>query len=159
MDTSLRSMIREVLTEEIGKAKAQGLLPSQGSSQTGAAPKLKVREEMISLRSDGDLSAFVARLAEILKDGRSRDEIERGRWVFRLASSASGAPAAPQSFTASPAAPPPSTARVEKGIIGEKQIESLPEGTKILAAGKTVRFTPLAKDRLRLRGITIERTS
>lgn len=155
MDTSLRSMIREVLSEEIGKAKAQGLLPGQ----TGLAPKPKVREEMISLRTDGDLAAFVARLAEILKDGRSREEIERGRWVFRLVSSASGAPAAPQSFSASPAAPAPSTARVEKGIIGEKQIESLPEGTKILAAGKSVRFTPLAKDRLRLRGITIERTS
>lgn len=155
MDTSLRSMIRDVLAEEIGKARSQGLIPGQ----TGAAPKAKVREEIVSLRSDAELSAFVARLADILKDGRSREEIEKGRWVFKLPSPSAGASTAPASFTASPAAPAPSTARIDKGIIGERQIESLPEGTKVLAAGKSVRFTPLAKDRLRLRGITIERTS
>ena len=159
MDTNLRTMIRDVLAEEIGKAKAQGLLPSA----PGAAPKPRQREEVISVRSDSDLAAFVARLAEILKDGRSREEIDRGRWVFRLGafaagSSGVGVPMPPVGPGASPAAPAPSTARIDAGIVGERQIEGLPEGTTRLAVGKSVRFTPLARDRLRLRGIAIERT-
>ncbi len=152
MDGSLRAMIRDVLAEEIGKAKAQGLLPPQA----GAAPKPKVREETVSIRNDAELAAFVARLTEILKDVRSRDEIERGRWVFKFGASAASTGAGMQ-ITTSPAAPPPSTARIDKGIVGERQIEALPAGTTRLMVGKPVRFTPLAKDRLRLRGITLER--
>ena len=149
MDTSLRTMIREVLSEEIGKAKAQGLLPAP----FGAAPAPKLREEMVSIRTDGELAAFIARLVEVLRDARSREEIEKGRWVFRLG----GLPAYTPGPAVSPAAPAPSTARFEKGIVGERLIEALPEGVKLLSAGRSVRFTPLAKDRLRLRGITIER--
>ena len=157
MDTSLRSMIRDVLAEEIGKAKAQGLLPAA----TGAAPKPKVREETVSIRSDGELSAFVARLADILKDARSREEIEKGRWVFHLGT-ANGGPGtglsqAVASLATSPAAPVPTAARIDTGIVSERQIEALPPGTTRLIVGKPVRFTPLAKDRLRLRGITLER--
>ena len=152
MDASLRSMIRDVLAEEIGKAKAQGLLPPQA----GTAPKPKVREETVSIRSDAELAAFVARLAEILKDARSRVEVERGRWVFRMGTAAGG-PGMGMQITPSPAAPPPTSARIDKGIVGERQIEALPAGTTRLIVGKPVCFTPLAKDRLRLRGITLER--
>lgn len=157
MDASLRSMIRDVLAEEIGKAKAQGLLPPPA----GAAPKPKVREETVSIRNDAELAAFVARLAEMLKDARSREEIEKGRWVFRMGTAAGGpgmgVGQAVASLAASPATPVPSTARIDKGIVGERQIEALPSGTTRLIVGRPVRFTPLAKDCLRLRGIQIER--
>lgn len=153
----IRTLIRDVLSEEIGKARREGLMP-----QAGAAPKPKVREEIVTVRSDHDLAQFVRRLAELLKDGRSREEIESGRWVFRLGTAAgasaqamlqqSGAPA-------SPAAPAPSTSRIERGIVTERQIEALPDGTTNLVLGKSCRLTPLAKDRLRLRGIEIERAS
>ena len=152
MDANLRSMIRDVLAEEIGKAKAQGLLPAA----TGAAPEPKIREEMVSVRSDAELALFVARLMGLAKDSRSREEIDGGRWVFRLGMPAIGA-SGPQPVAVSPAAPVSSTARFDKGIIGERLIETLPAGTTRLIVGKPVRFTPLARDRLRLRGIEIER--
>lgn len=146
----LRQMIREVLAEEIARARAQGLM----GGTTGAAPRPQVREEVVSIRSDADLQAFVKRIAEILKDGRSREEIERGRWVFRLGDRPTAGPVQPM---ASPARPNPVSARVERGIVSERQIEALPQGTTRLVVGKQVRFTPLARDRLRMRGIEIER--
>jgi hypothetical protein len=105
----------------------------------------------------------VARLAEILKDGRNREEIEHKRWLFRLGTATGGASAdaGSRSMTVgapvSPAAPAPAVHRIERGIVSERQIEALPEGTRRLAVGKSVRFTPLARDRLRMRGIEIER--
>ncbi len=44
------------------------------------------------------------------------------------------------------------------GFVSEKQIDQLPAGTTVLTVGRSVRFTPLAKDRLRAKKITIERT-
>ena len=155
IDSGLHSLIRDVLSEEIGKARAQGLLPAP----SGAAPRPLVREEMVAVRNDADLARLVARVLDLAKDARSREEIERGRWVFRLSGAGSGSAAPPPvGLSTSPAAPPASTARFEKGIIGERQIEALPAGTTRLLVGKAVRFTPLAKDRLRARGIDIERT-
>jgi hypothetical protein len=144
---ALRQMIREVLAEEIARARSQGLVGS-------ASPRPQVREEYVAIRTDADLQAFVRRIAEILRDGRSREEIERGRWIFRLGERPSSAPA-PQ--TASPARPVAVTSRIERGIISERQVEALAPGTTRLLVGREVRFTPLARDRLRVRGIEIER--
>ena len=75
----LRAMIREILAEEVARARGEGLIGTERK------PKPVVREERIVIRGDADLGAFVRRLAEILKDGRSREDIEHGLWVFRLA--------------------------------------------------------------------------
>ena len=56
------------------------------------------------------------------------------------------------------AAPANLSATIDRGIVSERQIEALPAGTSRLLVGKSVRFTPLARDRLRLRAIDIERT-
>lgn len=153
---SLRQMVREVLAEEIARARRDGLVPRNGTS---APPRPKVREEHVTIRSDADLAAFVQRLAKILADGRSREEIEQGRWVFRLGEGGSVRLPAAQVSLPSPAAPVVTAARIERGIVSERQIEALPSGTSRLQVGRAVRFTPLARDRLRARGIEIERTS
>jgi hypothetical protein len=147
----LRLMIREVLAEEIARARSQGLMGGAGGT-----PRPQVREEYVAIRNDADLQAFVRRIAEVLKDGRSREEIERGRWVFRLGDRP---PSGAVQQTASPARPQPVTSRIERGIVSERQIEALAPGTTRLLVGKQVRFTPLARDRLRMRGIEIERAS
>ena len=46
----------------------------------------------------------------------------------------------------------------ERGLVTEKDIAKLPAGLTAIEAGKRVRFTPLARDELRRRGIKIERT-
>jgi ethanolamine utilization protein EutN len=72
-------MVPDVLAEKIGNLRRAGQIHAEQG-----VPRRQVREETVSIRSDADLHAFVARLLEILKDGRSREEIEKGRWVFRL---------------------------------------------------------------------------
>ena len=143
---SVRAMIREVLAEELQRIKA--------GPETGAAPRPQVREERVSIASDADLAAFVARLLELTRDGQARREIEDQRHVFRLA-----AGTAPIAHAASPARPVVQAARIEKGMVSERQIDALPPGTSQLVIGKSVRLTPLARDRARARGINLERAS
>jgi hypothetical protein len=47
----------------------------------------------------------------------------------------------------------------EKGLISERDIAKLPAGLASVQVSKRVRFTPLAQDELRRRGVKIERTS
>jgi hypothetical protein len=143
---SVRAMIREVLAEELRRIRT--------GPGTGAAPRAQVREERVSIASDADLAAFVARLLELTRDGHARREIEDQRHVFRLA-----AGPAPVERAASPARPVVQAARIDKGMVSERQIDALPPGTSQLVIGKSVRLTPLARDRVRARGINLERAS
>lgn len=145
----VRSLIREVLAEELGRFKAE--------RQPGGAPKPRVREELVSIASDADLAGFVNRILELARDGQARREVEEGRHVFRLAPRGLAAP--PVEVAASPARPLPQVARIESGIVSERQINALPPGTSQLLISGSVRLTPLARDRLKARGITVERTS
>jgi hypothetical protein len=143
---SVRAIIREVLAEELQRFKA--------GSGSGAAPRPQVREERVSIASDADLAAFVARLLELTRDGQARREIEDQRHVFRLA-----AGPVPGERAASPARPVVQPARIDKGMVSERQIDALPPGTSQLVIGKSVRLTPLARDRIRARGIILKRAS
>lgn len=145
---SLRSLIRDVLAEELRRVRAE----RGGASE---APRPKVREEMVQISSDADLAAFVRRLMEVTRDGSARAEIEQGRWVFRLGA---GTSAGRQGAPVSAAAPVAQAARFDKGLITEREIDGLPEGTGAIKVTRSVRLTPLARDRLRQRGIAIERT-
>jgi hypothetical protein len=148
---AIRKMVRDVLAEEIGNLRRAGQIRAEQG-----VPRRQVRAESVSIRSDADLRAFVARLLEILKDGRSREEIEKGRWVFRLGAASTGTDE--QRGTASAAAPASSTARIETGMVSERQIDNLTPGTTSLIVGKSVRLTPLALDRLRALGISLKRS-
>ncbi|GAB5467816.1 MAG: hypothetical protein Kilf2KO_08460 [Rhodospirillales bacterium] len=139
MDSDIRSLIRQVLAEELAKLK-----PSGGTQR---------HEEPVRIANDADLAAFVARILTLSRDGQIRREIEAGHRVFRLDSSGGPASAPP----ASPAAPVRQSAFVAGGFLSERQVDALPEGVERLQVGKAVRFTPLARDRLRQRGIAIER--
>jgi hypothetical protein len=112
-----------------------------------------VREETVSIASDAELARFVARLMELARDGEARREIAEGRHVFRLGRDAGDAARAAQS----PAAPAPRAVRIEAGVVSERQVDALPDGTTALALGRAVRLTPLARDRLKARGIAVER--
>ncbi len=131
----LRSVIRELLAEELAAIQGEAAEPG-------------VREEDVAIDTDEALGAFVKRILELARDDEARAEIEQGRHVFRLVNVTPPEDAAPQ------AAP----ARYERGLVTEKEIAKLPAGLTAIEAGKRVRFTPLARDELRRRGIKIERT-
>jgi hypothetical protein len=145
MSAELRSLIRELLQEELAALKG-------GAAGASAAR----REEVVTLATDADLAAFVGRLIRLAQDGHARAAIESGQHVFRLAGG--GVPV--QAFAPSapaPNAPPPPT-RFERGLVTEKAVANLPDGQRAISVGKHVRFTPLARDELRRRNIRIERT-
>ncbi len=145
---SLRTLIRDVLAEELRRVRSER---SAGSS----APRPKVREETVAIASDGDLAAFVRHLMEVTRDGAARAEIEQGRWVFRLGKTNSGDRQGP---VLSAAAPVAIATQFDTGLITEREIDALPDGTGAIRITPKVRLTPLARDRARQRGIAIERT-
>ena len=141
---TVRTIIREVLAEELQRFRS--------GRDTGGA-RTEVREERVSIASDADLAVFVARLLELTKDAQARRDIEEKRHVFRLA------PGAPVERAASPAKAAAQPVRIESGMVSERQIDALPPGTTQVVIGRSVRLTPLARDRARARGITLERAS
>jgi hypothetical protein len=135
----IRSIIREVFAEEIANLK-----------------RPPVKEERVVIASDSDLARFVKRLLELANDAGLRREIAEGRHVFRLGNGS--AASEPARHAATPAAPQVRPVRFESGLVTERQIEALADGTRQISVAKDVRFTPLARDRLRSRGIAVERS-
>jgi hypothetical protein len=146
---AIRLLVREVLAEELARLKRET------GSRTLATPQPAVREEVVSVRNSAELMQFVRRLLEVTKDGRARQEIEAGRWVFRLAGGGSGSGTV--SASTSTAADAGGSVTIEQGLISERQIDGMPKTTRRLALGRRARLTPLARDRVRQRGIEIER--
>jgi len=146
--SDLRALIRELLVQEIAAlGGANGAIPAP-------AP---FREETVAIRTDAELSAFVTRILAIADDPGLRKDIAAGRYRFRLSESRPPQPDAHQ-----PAAPvqaaQPAKIRFERGLMTEKDVARLPDSASAISIGKTVRFTPLARDELRRRAIKIERT-
>ena len=150
VDSEVAALVREVLAEEVARLRAD--------NDTGARPDGALREERVRIRSDADLQEFAARVFAMAEDGRTRRALAAGGIVFRLEGAApeSGSrPASPGS--AAPAAESAGTEVVEGGLLSERRAERLPPETTRVRLGRNVKMTPLARDRLRRRGIVIER--
>lgn len=144
--SELRHLIREILTEELAQMRAASV----------TAPRVTV--EQVQIRSNADLGTFVQRLLGVAQDGRLRADIEAGRHVFRLADMG----AVQQVQAHQPMAPTSQaqpTVRFERGLVSERDVAGIPQGAQRVEVGKSVRFTPLAQDELRRRGIKIERAT
>ena len=146
MSAELRSMIRELLQEELAALRL-------GNGQVTAVTR---REEVVALQSDTDLAAFVSRIVHLAQDSNARAAIRTGQHVFRLG---------PRTMAQVHAHEPTiarsgemALTRFETGLVTEKAIANLPEGQRSISVGKAVRVTPLARDELQRRNIRIERT-
>ena len=100
------------------------------------------RTETVRIESDADLLAFAKRILQL--DDKDRTALEARRLTFTLERGQKAQPA--------------TAARIDKGLVTEKQVQDLPKGTATLHLGKAARLTPLAQDRLRQRRIVIERS-
>jgi hypothetical protein len=141
----IAGLIREVLAEELAKLRsAKGALPT--------LPAVPLREEPVAIANDADIAAFVQKILKLSEDPSERQKLKDGRIAFRLTSGATGGAATGQSHRATG-----QSHRIERGLLSERQVDRLPRQTKSVLIGKQVRMTPLARDRLRQRGIVIER--
>ena len=164
-DPAIAQLIREVLAEELARMRPG------------------VREERVRVADDADLAAFARRVLAMADDRRAREAFEKGALVYRLddargnAGDATvrgttnsahdrsargrrgpGEPAAPSSRNAATRGAAEDTEVIESGLMSERYVDRLPRETARVRIGRRVRMTPLARDRLRRRGIAIERT-
>ncbi len=147
----LRSLVREVLADLLPAAR-----PSAGGEPSGAGvapaqdgpvftPRDGVRDvQTVSLRSDAELAAFVARLLHLFENPRHRADLTAGRLRFRLAPGGAAGSARP-------------THRIEKGAVTEAAVRAAAQAGARLVLGRQAVLTPLARDRARAAGVEIEK--
>ncbi len=143
--SELRTMIREILAEELGKSREQPI-------------RARAREEVVSIRNNSELASFVRRILEIAQDGRLTADIASGRHVFKLTTEVLS-PFQTHQPVADSSHPSNQVVFFETGLVTEKDVARLPRGLASVRIGKTVSFTPLARDELRRKGVKIERRS
>lgn len=139
MSDDIRSLIREVLAEELKSIRSNG-------GAASVAPKETV--ETISITSDADLNMFAKRILKLADDASARADMQAGRLRFQLSGQ--------QSTSVKPPVAAGTVVSFEKGLISEKKIADLEEGSTIRAT-KAVCFTPLARDEIRRKRIRVER--
>ncbi|WP_374331558.1 hypothetical protein [Aestuariivirga sp.] len=119
--------LRHMVRDVLREALAQ-----RGQAQQGGAAV-----ETVRIASDHDLAAFIARVIE----PATAEKIRSGQLRFTLGAAAAAAAPAVAALT---------------GVITENKIEHL-KGTGRLVLGADAVLTPLARDKARKLGLTIER--
>jgi hypothetical protein len=144
----LRALIRDVIAAELAAAKGSPR-PTPSAAGTGASP-VPV-EQRVRIANDADLAAFAKQVLVLAADPKVQRRIAAGAYGFKL----DGAPTfTPVQAGASSSA---GSARIDQGVVTETVLSKLPRGTGRLQIGAGVSVTPLARDRARNLGITIER--
>jgi hypothetical protein len=157
----IRALVREALADllpTVGRDPGNpgGAAPAQAAPERSAgAPGWPgqaglphtVREhvdsvEVVTIRTDADLGAFVLHLLHLFENPKHRDAVRSGRLRFRLAA------------TAAPGSAQPSH-RIEKGAVTEAMVAASARAGARLVLGRRAVLTPLARDRARATGVEI----
>ena len=145
---AIRALVREVLADLLPSIGGDGAgqVPAQvGPAQPGLAHSVRENVEsveVVSMRTDTDLAAFVLHLLHLFENPKHRDALRSGRLRFRLAA------------TAAPGSVQPSH-RVEKGAVTEALVTAAARAGARLVLGPRAVLTPLARDRARAAGVEI----
>jgi hypothetical protein len=148
---AIRALVREVLADLLPSIGGDGAgshqpVPAQvGPAQPGLAHSVRENVEsveVVSMRTDTDLAAFVMHLLHLFENPKHRDALRSGRLRFRLAA------------TAAPGSVQPSH-RVEKGAVTEAMVTAAARAGARLVLGPRAVLTPLGRDRARAAGVEI----
>jgi hypothetical protein len=101
------------------------------------------RTETVRIASDADLDAFVRTLLHLFENPKTRADLRTGRLDFRLAG------------THRPSAG--STRRFERGAVTERHVAEIADTGATLVLGPRAVLTPLARERARALGLTIQK--
>ena len=131
-------------TPAIGAPQGRQLAPAPAPAR---ASNSGAEVEVVDLRSDADLDAFVRSLVHRFENPRDRMAIRSGKLRFRLGATAAAA-AAPAAAT---------TIRIERGAVTERAVrDAAAQGARLVLAPRAV-LTPMARDRARSLGVEIEK--
>ncbi|KUI24918.1 hypothetical protein AU196_06335 [Mycobacterium sp. IS-1742] len=165
----LRSLVREVVREAVkdlagknGGAPAPAPPPVQAPPPAPASPPVqtvaeqigvtptgplaadgKHRTESVRLTTDRDLDAFVRALLKLFENPKSRADLKAGRLSFRLAGATTGGRG--------------QTQRIDSGAVTERHIADLATAGASLVLGPRAVLTPLAREKARALGVSIEK--
>ncbi|MGH6718200.1 MAG: hypothetical protein ACREER_02695 [Alphaproteobacteria bacterium] len=131
------------------------------AAELGALRASTASADVVRVARDADLAAFARRVLALAADPEARRAIEDGSYPFRLAGAGTTDPpaaAGAHDATARTDTARIDTARIEGGVVTETSIGRLPRRVVKLVLADGVTVTPLAKDRARKLGITIERS-
>lgn len=140
----LRDLVKSVIAEEVAAIR-----------RPKAAPAPATAEERVAIAGDADLVAFARRVLSLAGDPAKAKEIAAGRYPFRLERHAPApvpTATAPQRVQSSG-----QSHRIDSGVVTESLLNKLPRGLSRLLLAPGVTVTPLAKDRARSLGVTLER--
>lgn len=143
----LRALVREVVREAVAAAPAARPAPTDlGPSPTGSpAADERSRTDTVRITNDRELDAFVRKLLTLFDNPKARNDIKAGRLRFALTGAArAGAPAA-------------SARRIERGAVTENIVAEVAANGGALILGRRAVLTPLARERARALGVSIEK--
>lgn len=154
---ALRALVRQVLRDslpEVANGGGDVVVGSTPGAAVGDLPSAPLASpapvaggaETVVLRSDSDLQLFVGRLLTLFENPKKRADLRAGRLRFTLAAS-------------SVAGQPVPTRRVERGAVTEVQVKDAARAGATLILGRRAVLTPLARDRARALGVTVEKES
>ncbi|MFL6040500.1 MAG: hypothetical protein ACJ740_03740 [Gaiellales bacterium] len=142
-----RPAAESTTTPSIGASHARQLTSGEPTPAARGQAPLGASVEVVDLRSDADLDAFVRSLVHRFENPRDRMAIRSGKLRFRL-----GASAAP---SAGPAATP--AIRIERGAVTERAVrDAAAQGARLVLGPRAV-LTPMARDRARSLGVEIQK--
>ena len=143
----VRDAVREFIAKSPAPGHASGPGGGPGALGAGAAEvNGRVRVETVRIASDADLDAFARYLLGLYENPKSRQDVRAGRIRFR---------SAPRHGDATASAIP--VRRVEQGAVTERHVRAAADAGERIVAGRAAVVTPLARDRARALGISIER--
>ncbi|BBY58744.1 hypothetical protein MSAR_18800 [Mycolicibacterium sarraceniae] len=161
----LRALVAEVVRDVVGSLTPQAASPAAGPPARPAPPAgvppsrpvvpvgiqptgplaadANARTDTIRIANDQDLDAFVRRLLKLFDNPKARADLRAGRLSFRLAGGGHGAPAAAR--------------RIDSGAVTERHVADMATSGGVLVLGPKAVLTPLAREKARVLGITIEK--
>jgi hypothetical protein len=153
--SDLRALVRTLLAEELAKLRGEMLAQPQ--------------TERVCVGSESELTEFARMVARRAQKPEFLEALEAGRIRFAPEAAAPNPVAKSVSPVPEPMQPasqpmsivstmPPSVPELRKNLVTERDIAAIAQGETRLRVIRTARFTPLAADEARRRGIRIERT-
>ena len=143
---AVRAVLRDVLPREVLTRSAP--VPSTDpvvGLQPGPATNPVAGGGAVVLRDDADLDALVRRVAEACADPERRAALAAGRHDYRLARDQQDVNER--------------TLRVERGAVTERTVQRAATDGARLVVGRRAVLTPLARDRARSLGVSVEKES
>ena len=142
---ALRQLVRDVVREAVADLMPAPPAPKpDGPVPTGPlAADDRTRTDTVRISSDADLAAFTRTLLHLFENPKNRADLRAGRLTFHLAGA--------QRSTAG------SARRFERGAVTERHVAELAHSGTTLVLGPRAVLTPLARERARALGVTIEK--